>query len=126
MTLSVLLEQHEDLIICDLAEYYHIYNYENYDPLYIATLVCGLRGSSRLIRELSGVKYTEEEIIRAKIADNLSWLVWFKTKDAEHNRNKPKMLVEMMVGTNKEESFEHDVFDSVEEFKKAREKALRR
>lgn len=73
--------------------------------------------------ELSGVKYSEEDIIRAKIADYLALLVWSKTKDAEHNRNKPKMLVEMMVGSEEKESFEHDVFDSVEDFG-AQENAL--
>lgn len=86
-----------------------------------------MRGSSRLKMELSGIKYTEDEIIQAKICDNLSLLVWSKTKDAEHNRNRPKMMSEIMLGIDEESNnnaFESDVFDSVEEFWKAREKAL--
>lgn len=126
MTLSVLLVKHKDLILCDLAEYYHIYNYEDFDPLYIATLVCGLGGHSRLMKELSGVKYTESEIVQAKIADTLSWIAWTKTKDAEHGRNKPQSIVESMLDIKEEKEFSHDVFNSKEEFLRAREKALMR
>lgn len=85
-----------------------------------------MRGSSRLKMELSGIKYTEQDIIQARIADTLSLLLWTKTKDAEHGRNKPESLVEIMTGKNKEkeEEFCSDVFDSPEEFWKARERAL--
>lgn len=115
------------MIICDLAEFYNIYDYEKYEPLKLATYVIGLGGSSRLMKELAGVKYTEYEIIVARIADSLNWLVWSKTKDGERGINRPQSIVERMLGETKEEKqdFEHDVFNSVEEFKKAREKALR-
>lgn len=126
--MSVLLDKYEDLIICDLAEYYHIYNYEEYNPLYIATLVRGLGGYSRIKRELTGCKYTEQEIIRAKICDSLNWLVWCKTKDAEHNRNKPESLVYKMLGLEDKpkQDFEHDVFDNKDEFIETRKKILER
>lgn len=79
------------------------------------------------MRELAGVKYTESEIMQARIADILSLLLWTKTKDAEHGRNKPESLVEKMLNKDKEakQDFKHDVFNSVEEFEEARKKALR-
>lgn len=112
------------MIICDLAEYYHIYNYENYDPLYIATLVRGLGGYSRLMRELAGNKYTEQERLTAKICDNLSVLIWQNTPDGHHGRNFPHMILDDMLGINDEKEYSHEVFDSIEEFFEARKKAL--
>lgn len=78
--------------------------------------------------ELSGIKYTEQELIQAKIADSMAWLCWSKTKDAELHRNMPESLVEKMLGVTKEDDnpFGHDVFSSSEEFLRAREKALRK
>ena len=32
------------------------------------------------------------EYLLAQVADSLNWLVWAKTKDAEHNRNRPKPI----------------------------------
>lgn len=56
----------------------------------------------------------------------MSLLLWTKTKDAEKGRNRPESIVDKMLGNETKQEFEHDVFDSVEEFEKAREKALRR
>lgn len=125
--MSVLLDKYEDLIICDLAEYYHIYNYEEFNPLYVATLVCGLGGYSRLKRKLTGYNYTEQEIIQARISDTLSLLLWSKTKDAEHGRNRPDSIVNRMLGIEEttKQDFEHDVFNSADEFIEARKKALK-
>lgn len=76
--------------------------------------------------ELSGIKYTEQELVQAKMADCLALLLWSKTKDAERGRNKPKLLIEEMLGNKEEKQFEHDVFDSSEDFWKARAMALAR
>jgi len=114
------------LIVCDLAEYYNIYDYEKFSPLKLATYVLGLGGSSRIKRELAGIKYTEHEIIQARILDVLSLTMWMQTKDGEKNRNRPESIVKRMLGEseNKKQEYAHDVFDSVEEFNKARQKAL--
>ena len=126
--MSFLLAHYHDAIICDLAEYYHIYNYEEFNPLYISTLVEGLGGYSRLKRELTGYKYTEQDFIQAKIADLLSLLLWSKTKDGQNNRNRPEMIVDRMINKEKEvkQDFAHDVFDSKEDFLKAREEILKK
>lgn len=36
-------------------------------------------------------------MLLAAIADRLTWLVYFNTDDAKHNRNKPKSIVEAMI-----------------------------
>ena len=74
--------------------------------------------------ELSGVKYTEQDIIQAKIADTLALLLWAKTEDGAHNRNRPLMLTDVMFEKEKQESFDHDVFNSPEEFLEAHRKAI--
>lgn len=96
----------------------------DFEPLYIATLVCGLRGYSRLKKELSGINYTEDELIQAKICDNLSILIWLQTKDAQTGRNYPHMILDEMLGKSNESKIEQDVFDSIDEFNEARIKAL--
>ena len=74
-----------------------------------------------------GYKYTENEMIQAKISDTLSLLLWSKTKDAEYGRNKPYMILEHMVeSSNPKQDFEHDVFNSVDEFMEARKRSLER
>lgn len=85
-----------------------------------------MRGSSRLKMELSGVRYTEQEIIQAKIADTLALLLWAKTEDGANNRNRPLMITDVMLGKEEQNSFEHDVFDSPEEFLEAHRKAVGR
>lgn len=57
----------------------------------------------------------------AAAVDRLSLLVWSKTKDAEHNRNRPVSFVEILTQPAKESNLM--VFDSAEEFEKTR-KAL--
>ena len=37
----------EDALICDMAETYHIYRFDDFDAGYIATLAAGLRDNAR-------------------------------------------------------------------------------
>jgi hypothetical protein len=80
-------------LICDFAEVYHIYDYQALPLQYAATLVTGLGENSRVKLKLSGTKYTKETFLLAAIADRLSLLVWFQSKDGHANRNRPKSIV---------------------------------
>ena len=77
----------EEAMICDLAEVYHIYNYEAYEPSFIAILVAGLREDSRSKMLLSGAKFSVDQALKMMIVDYLRLIVWM-------NRNKPKSLFE--------------------------------
>jgi len=86
----------EDALICDLAQYYNIYDYTDYNVALIATLACGLPADSRLMKTLSKQKLTIEQTLLSLIVDRLSWLVWAKTKDGQKGRNKPESIYEIL------------------------------
>lgn len=109
-------------MICDLAEYYKIYNMEDYSPRYISILACGLRGDSRVYGELSQCKVNLETRLQALMVDNLAWLVWSKTKDAEKGRNKPISIYKELT---EEKEIETISFRSAEAFEKARAEILK-
>lgn len=121
--LAYFLNECEDEIICDFAEYYHIYDIYSLPALYLATLVKGLRHDSRLATFISGLDYTHSELMQAKIADELSFLAWSKTNDAKHNRNRPKSLLKLML--NNEDEKEAKGFNTPEEYESARDKILK-
>ena len=120
--LAGILKLHKDLLICDFAEYYHIYDYRQMPPAYIATLAVHLPSSSRVQRALAGIQATQTEILLASIVDRLSWLVWAKTKDAQHNRNKPKSLVEQLTKKPSEQT----KAVAIEEYQALRQRHMRK
>lgn len=71
---------------------------------------------------LSNQKITLEESLLAIIADNLSFLAWAKTKDAENGYNKPKSIYEALTAPPKEN--ENVLFNTLEEFEQARLKII--
>ena len=86
----------EDALICDFAETYHIYDIYKCPVVYIATLAMGLRDDSRIMMRLAGLRVNLKTLLLAHIVDNTAINVYFKTKDAEKGRNKPKSVVEML------------------------------
>ena len=112
-----MLEADEDALVCDLAETYGIYDYESLPVPTVAALSIGLRGDSRIMMKMTGQELSRTDLILTIIADYLALILWAKTKDGKHNRNKPTPLRDMF--RTKKES---DVagFDSPEEFERAR------
>lgn len=86
----------EDALVCDFAETYHIYDIYALTVEYAATLAVGLRDNSRIKLKASGLKVDTNTLLLARIADSTTLNVYAKTKDAQHNRNKPKSLVEAL------------------------------
>ena len=56
MILAGMLKTDEDALICDLAETYHIYDWQSYPLGLIATLAAGLRDDSRIKMRLAGCR----------------------------------------------------------------------
>ena len=97
----------------------------DYSPRYVSILTCGLRGDSRVLMAISGENTSIDTKLNAIIADNLSWLVWSKTKDGEHNRNKPKSIFDAITGNNEISQNNNVVkYSSIEEFEQARARIL--
>lgn len=81
----------------------------------VGTLCFGLSDNSRVKRHISGQKLSLEQMLLARIADELSFQSWAQTKDAQRNKNRPKSILSALLGEEKKE--EYETFDTFEEFK---------
>lgn len=107
-------------MVCDLAEVYHVFDYRSIKLTMLAKLVIGLRAESRTKMRLTGSKLTMEQTLLASIFDLLNLLVWSHTEDAKHKRNRPKSMLEQLTSSDDD----HEVFETGEEFDKARAKLI--
>lgn len=65
------MEKDEDAFTCDMAEYYHIYDWKHFPMRYVATLAAGLRPSSRSYMLACGVKANLSDSLQAMQYDAL-------------------------------------------------------
>ena len=126
MILASMIERGEDALICDMAETYHIYEMRSFRASYIATLAAGLREDSRIMMLFSGNKIRPSLLLQAASLDKLALLWWAETKDGQKNRNRPESVVESLTKENKQTEEPPIVFESAEEFNRAREEMLKR
>lgn len=108
-------------MVCDLAETYQIYDWHEFPPLYIATLVCGLKEDSRTKMAYSGQKIPLNTTLCAAIFDRVSTLCWLNSRDGQRGTNRPKSLLEEL--TTEKETVKG--FASVDDFEAARAKIIR-
>ncbi|WP_270597385.1 DUF5361 domain-containing protein [Enterococcus asini] len=108
----------EDALICDLAETYHIFDYEQLPLTTVAVFSCGLREDSRIKMRLANQMVTMDTMLSATIVDRLGTLIWFKTKDGQKGKNRPPLILESLNFNPKEKDV--TIFDSGEEFEKRR------
>lgn len=95
--------RHEDDLICDFAEYYHVYDWRALPLETAAALASGLPESSRVMREISGTKTSTEVMLLAAIADRLSLLLWAQTKDGQKGINRPDMITDKLTGDDEKD-----------------------
>lgn len=106
-----------DALYCDMAETYGIFDWQALPAQRLAVLACGLSPDSRVRRAMAGIREVPEIILLAAAVDNLRLLVWSKTRDAEHGRNRPASIVAQLLD-REAETDESEImgFDSPEEF----------
>lgn len=109
----------EDALICDFAEYYHIYDYHQIRPLMCAALAVGLRENSRIRMKLTRQKITTDQTLLAAIADRLGILIWQRTENGQKGVNMPKSIIDEI---NRDHSMDVRGFDSGESLLKELEK----
>ena len=126
MTLAAMLRLDRDALICDFAEYYHVYDLGLLPVQTVATLACGLREESRIKQKINGTNVPVNTMLLAHAVDRLGLLIWQKTKDGHRGRNKPESVAEMMMNTGKRKITRVDAFDTPEEFEEARRRILER
>lgn len=106
---------------CDLAETYHVYITDWYDPpfplSYIADLAVGLRYDSRIKKILSHQNHITTDLLLALVIDKLSILAWQNTKDGHKGRNIPKSLYQKLAGLEENKKDELESF-TMEEYQK--------
>lgn len=110
-------------MICDLAEYYGIYDYKGLSVKMLITLIFGLRDESRLKSKLSGNNIPINTYLLGYIADSLAFIAWTKTESAKHNRNRPQSILESW--KNAKDKQEYMSFDSAEEFERVRAEIIK-
>lgn len=122
-----MMQTDKDALICDLAETYGIFDYRALPVSLLATLSVGLRDNSRIKMKLSGAKISSEILLIASAVDNLAFLAWSKTEDAQNNLNRPKSIVGMLLEEQEASNTNNAVmaFETAEEFETARENILR-
>ena len=96
-----MISKAEDAVICDFAEYYHIYDYRSLPVAYAATLACGLREDSRTFIAINGTKHGFEMMYKTLVLDYLARLWWAQTEDGHKNQNAPESIYKMVFGDDK-------------------------
>lgn len=112
-------ELDKEALICDLAETYGIYEFEELPLRKIAIFAKGLREDSRIKMKMSQSKFNVKESLLAGILDRLTLILYSKTKDAEKGKNYPKLLLDE---TEKKEELQG--FVSSEDFEKIRRRII--
>lgn len=119
----------EDELICDFAEYYHIYDYRQLPVVYCATLAVGLREDSRIVLKLTKQKGTYEQKLMTLMYDVVNMIRYFHTQDGAENVNRPESLYSVIFEDKKQVDKSNDTntymrFSSGEDFKKAWNKEI--
>lgn len=121
MFLAGTLSKFRTDLICDLAEYYHVLNYRALPVDTLAALCAGLREESRVMMKYSGSQQPLGIYLAAAAVDNLSMLVWTKSKDAQKNRNRPESILKSLTG---KKDTKPEGFSTAEEFEAARKRIM--
>ena len=106
----------EDAIICDFAETYHIYDYKSLPLGTVGTFACGLRADSRIGMKMSNSKITTDQTLLALIADTTKAIAWLNSKDGAKGINRPKSLLESMIGDMETQDSIMETFDCGQDF----------
>ena len=114
----------EEELICDFAETYHLYGLESVPVELAEILAAGLPPDSRLMRKLSGRQASDIVILLAMAVDTLNLLLWSKTKDAQHRRNRPESIAARLT-EKPQKAGKVDSFQSGVAFKVAWRRATR-
>lgn len=113
-----MLAADRDALICDLAETYGIFDYRALPVPLLATLAAGLREDSRIKMRMSGARVPVRDLLLATVADKLSLLVWFLSKDGQNGANRPGSFAMILLGEQQSQGGEAETFDTAEEFER--------
>ena len=84
MVMATMIATDEDSLICDLAQYYHVFDYRSMTVEFIATLAAGLPEDSRVMRKILKCNVSKSELMLAAIYDDLNTYLYSMTSNAKH------------------------------------------
>lgn len=122
--LAHLQNKFHDELVCDFAEYYHIYDYRRLPARYAATLACGLRPDSRCYMAAYEVNINTQETLLAEICDILQKIAYQQVIISGGKQSKPESLLEKFLRKKPENKDEY-VSLTFSEFDQMREQILR-
>ena len=111
----------EDSLICDLAETYGIFGIKTHPLQEIAVLAYGLRDDSRIKLIMSESRVSTETLLLASAVDQLNFIAWSKTEDAQHGDGRPKSIIDAILNPQEKE---FESFTSASEFEAMRTQIL--
>ena len=121
MTLARLINTDKGLLECDLAETYGIFDFERLPLSKVATFSCGLRDNSRIMMKVANTNVTTETLLLASAVDQLNFIAWSKTEDAQHGNGRPKSVVNALINPQEREN---ETFTNADEFERMRNELL--
>ncbi len=114
---------YKDALICDFAQYYHLYSFDAVSIETAAILACGLPQESRTIRKLTGQRFSTEIILQIGVLDAIKSLEYaYVSAHSKRKLQKPQSLMKMM---NRQDENDIKSFRSGEDFERERERLLR-
>lgn len=114
-----MLQTDKDSFICDMAETYHILNYESLPFDLLVTLANGLRENSRIKCKLAGIPIGMDTFFLAGVYDKVNWLAWSRSTASENADSAPKAILPMLLGIKDEVEKEITRYESGDDFEAA-------
>lgn len=108
----------EAALFCDFAEFYHIYDWNQFPLRQQAALACGLSDKSRIVRKLTQQKLPLDSLLLVGIVDGLRDLSYRYT--SAHSKKKPPQPQSLMEAFQPKKKSDVAAYDSPEAFERAR------
>lgn len=105
----------KDLLLCDLAETYNIYDYRQLPLTKVAAFSVGLRENSRIKQKVNGISTSTETLLMATIADRLGLILTALT-----GQDSPPSIAKSILGISDDKESNVKAYDSVEDFMEER------
>lgn len=121
-----MIAKDEDALICDMAQYYHVFRMRDLPVRTLAILASGLPSDSRIQIAMSPVDVSPQMLMLSMIADRLATLAWLQSKDGAKNRNRPPSIVEAIKNARADRAVKKEIvsFSSGDAFLAARNRLL--
>lgn len=112
-----MLHADREALLCDFAEYYHVYDLRALPVLTTAALAVGLRGDSRIKMKLSGLSYIPPIMLQTAIADRLALIYYYLA--ADKTTPAPSLFRDILLA-NVDTARKSDGYATIEDYEAAR------